>query len=328
MKSIIKIGKAMIMPVVVYLFFSVVTNGRFGTMQTIISIIRTGTVPLLLAMGMSFNMSMGMWDFSAGAIVYASAIFSSTISNQFGWGVLGMCILSVVIAIAMSAFTGFLYNRLMVPSLVLSLGLAMAYEALPFLLTKNATGRIGLTEGFLASMPYCLIVVAVMFVIYSYLTNLTVFGHNVKAIGSNIEIANNAGISLTKTKFLGFLAGGLFLGVAGFEYMSLNTSVSASGGFGSISIIFDAMMGIFLAALIGRYVNYSVAVIIGVFTIRMLGTGLIASGLSSQIRSTLTGFFLLVVIAYSSNQGRLKAHKRKLQIRDSANADYLQKTGG
>ena len=131
-----------------------------------------------------------------------------------------------------------------------------------------------------------------------------------------------AGVSAVGAKFLSFLISGAFLGVTSVMYLSINVSVVAVTGFTSVSMIFDSMMGIFIAAVLANYVNYSVAVVLGIFTIRMLGTAMVAFGMSSQVRGVMTGVFLLVVLVYSANAGLLEQTRTKKRIAAEANAAY------
>lgn len=310
------------LPVGLWMILFLVTKGRFGTLETIVAVLRTSAVPLLIGMAMSFNMMMNMWDFSTGAVIYAAAIFAANISNELSMGIPGLCLFCIVIAVALSAFSGFIYNRMRIPCLVLSIGLAMVYEALPSMFIKNSTGKIGILSGYLAQQPWSLLIVAGAFVLFYVLYNYTVIGKDIQAIGANIVVANNAGVNLDRVKFFSFVIGGFFLGLAAIEHISLNISVSAASGFSSSNIIFDSMMGVFIGVVLSKYCNYCVSVVVGVITIRMLGTGLVACGLSTQARSITTGIFLLVLLVYSANKGALAALRERKRIAQEANAAY------
>ncbi len=71
-----------------------------------------------------------------------------------------------------------------------------------------------------------------------------------------------------------------------------------------------------------KYINYNFAVLIGVITIRLLGAGLVACGLSSETRGILTGTFLFLVMAYSANAGVWDKYKQKKAVAAEANAAY------
>lgn len=321
---IINWSKAFILPAIVWIVFAIITKGRFSTLTSLLSVLRTAVVPLLIAMCLSFGMTMNMWNFAAGAIVYACAIFSAHISSKLGIGIPGLCVLSIVLGVVFCGLMGWIYRYLRVPCLVLSLGVAMVIEGLPGILIEDGTGKISLFEGFLGSAPWCYIIFIVMFALFVYINSATTFGANMRAIGANIKIADSAGIDIDRVKFKSFLLSGIFLGVAGIVYISINVSVIGVTGFASASMIFDGIMGVFVAQVLTRYIDYNVAIVIGTITIRMLSAGLVACGLSSEMRGVLTGIFLFVVVAYSTNAGFLERLKAKRHIVEEANAQLVK----
>lgn len=318
--------KAFTLPVGVYILFTILTGGMFGGMTTFLSIVRTSIVPVLLGMSLSFGMSMDMWNFAAGAIIYNAAIFSANIAKAMGLGIPGIILFAILVAVISNVIIGIAYNLFRVPCMVLSLGFAMIYEALPHFLAPESMGRIGILDGWMSDLPWCLIVVGVMFALFYFINNYTTLGANINAIGANIAIANNAGVGIDRVKFLSFLISGFFLGITGAMYLFVNVSVQAVTGFTSVALIFDSMMGIFVAVVLAKYVNYSTAVVIGVFTIRMLGTALVAFGMSSQMRGVMTGLFLLVVLVYSANAGMIERMRTKKAIAREADAAYQMRT--
>ena len=322
--KILNLCKAFILPIAVWVIFSIITKGRFSTWASLLSILRTSVVPLLLAMSLSFGMQMGIWNFSGGAVVFACAIFSAVISGKLGLGIIGVCIFSILIGVLLNAVMGALYRVLRIPCLVLSLGFAMVVEALPGMLISDSTGKIKLLDGFLGTAPWCFVVVLVMFAIFFYINSFTTLGVNVRAIGADIKIANSAGINIDRVKFLTFLISGAFMGVAGIVYVSINITVTGVLGFASAGMIFNGIMGIFIAFVLMKYINFNFAVIIGTITIRMLGAGLISCGFSSEVQGVLTGVFLFLVVTYSANAGLIERIKSRKKVAEKANAEYAK----
>lgn len=316
--------KALILPVAVWLIFAVITGGRFATLTSVLSVFRTGVVPLIIGMTLAIGMVMNMWNFAVGAIIYACAIFGAYFSGLTHTGVWGLCLFAVLTGVVLSIIMGILYRLLRVPCLVLSLGMAMVIEALPNIMVPNATGQIGLLDGFLGSSPWCYLIVIAVFAVFYYINNFTTLGADMRAIGANIRIAQSAGVNIDRVKFISFVITGVFLGVGGVLYMSANVSVIGVTGFASAAMIFDGFMGVFVAMVLGKYVNFSVAVIIGTLTIRLLSSGLVACGFSSEVRGILTGVFLFVVVSFSANSGVLEQIRAKKQIVEEANAQYAK----
>ena len=320
--KLINIGKTLVLPVVCWLIFGIITNGKFLTTRSVMSVLRTSVVPILVAMSMSFGMNMGMLNFAAGAVVITSGIFAANIATSLGWGVPGIVLFCIVFSVLICALNGILYRFLRVPCLVLSLGFCMVVEALPTFFFSSGIGSITLSQAFLSTSPYCFIVLAIMFVVFWYINSATSFGADMKAIGADIRIADNAGINIDKIKFLSFVFSGVFLGVTAVMYVSSNIKLTSVVGFSSVSMIMDGFMGIFVAFVFARFIDYSIAIVVGTVTVRILGAGLVSCGLTSEMRGVLTGLFLFIVLAYSANAGLPEQLKLEKMIRERA---YSQK---
>lgn len=315
-------GKAIVLPVAVFLIFLLLTDGKFANEKLLITVARQTVLPMLIAMAMSSLMIMGMWDFSAGSVVFAAAIFGAKISQATDTGIPGIVVGAILVSLVLMSISGILYNLMKVPSLVLSMGLVMVYEVLPRLCFEAGTAEIPMSQNTLSLSPWSFIIFAVMFVIFYVVLNHTTFGYNVHAIGANQIMAYNAGVNISSVKFKAYMLSGLFLGVAGALFMFQGIRVSAASMMASVGIIFDSMMGVFLAMVLRKYCGFPFGLLIGTFTMRMLGTGLISLGFSSTVRAVFTGLFLLVILVYAANQGRFSAWRMRKKLGDEADKLY------
>jgi ribose transport system permease protein len=277
---------------------------------------------MLIAMALSMLMTMGMWDFSAGSVVYAGAIFGGNIALMTETGIVGVMIFSLITALLFTTLSGVLYNLLRVPSMVLSIGLMMIYEVIPRLIFEGGAAEIPMAWGTLSQSPWCFIIFGIMFTVFNIVYNYTIFGHNVRAIGANQSIAYNAGVNITKIKLQAYIFGGFFLGIAGALFIFTGIRIYPATSMSSITVIFDAMMGVFLAFVLSRYCGFSFGLLIGAFTMRLLGTGLVSYGLSSTVRAICSGLFLLIILCYSANQGRFTAWRERKRVAAEANMLY------
>jgi ribose transport system permease protein len=93
---------------------------------------------------------------------------------------------------------------------------------------------------------------------------------------------------------------------------------------GSVSMIFDAMMGIFIAFFLQKYCNLAIGVVVGTFTMKMLNSGLVSMGLSTTVRDITTGLFLLILLCISANQGKFTEWRNNREKARLANEKYRQ----
>lgn len=291
----------LLLPIVIYVVFVCITKGAFGGYMALRTIARQSIIPIIIAMSISFDKMQGTWDFSAGSVVYASAIIGANLGNKYG--AVGVVICCMVVAIVLSIISGLAYTLLKIPVLILSIGALMLYESLPRIFFKTG-GVVSMTIAKMAQPPYCFWVFAIVFVFFYIVNKFSIFGHNVRAIGANQVVAYSAGVDIVKTKFLTYIMKGILLGVAGFMYIFSNIKVANPDTLTSFGLIFEALMGTFIAGFLSRYSGLSMGLVIGVFSMKMLTTAMVACGMAATVRSLVTGIFLLVLLCASSNQSK------------------------
>ncbi len=236
-------------------------------------------------------------------------------------GVWGLALFTIVTGVLSGALTGLLYNVMRVPCMVLTIGMMLVFEALPRVVFSNG---INLSSSYtvLAQSPWCYLILLAMLAIFYLLYNKTAFGHNLRAIGSNQAISNSVGLDLDKSKFLSFLVGGLFLGVAALLYVSSNGELRPVAAMASMQIMMDGFMGMFMSIFISRYCNTAFAVPISVYTMKMISNGFVSLGMSATVRDITNGMVLLVLLTISANQGLFERRKADRRFAEEANAAY------
>ena len=292
--------KAAAIPIVVYILFGVLSGGRMFNTRTLLTVLRQAVQPAIICYALLLGMNIGMMNFGAGAIVVCASIMGSGISSSLGLGLPGFILFAMLISLACSAVLGLLYNLLRVPCMVLSLGMMLVFEAVPRMFFSG--GAVISTENaFLARQPWVFVVILVMAVIFYILYNKTAYGHNIRAIGANQSVALAAGLNLDKIKFMNFMVGGLFLGVAAVLYLCNSGKVQNVAALGSMVVMMDGFMGVFLGMLLARWADPSIAVFLGVFTMKILSAGFVAVGLNATWKDVVTGLFMLIIMAVSAN---------------------------
>jgi ribose transport system permease protein len=270
-------------------------------------------------------MTLGIMNFAAGGVVLCSLIIGGNLAKMMGLGLAGVIIFCIIFSIVLSGITGLLYNLMRVPALVLTIGIVLVFESLPRIFFRGGV-TIPRRNTFLAQEPWCFIVLSVMGLIFYMVYNKTAFGHNLRALGSSPAIADNIGLNSDKIKFMCFMIGGLFLGVAAVLYLSNQGDVRNVTAMGSMVIMMDAFMGVFLAFFLAKYCNLTFAVVLGSITMKLINNGFVAMGTSATIRDITTGIFLFVLLAMSANQGWMDRLRVRKENARAANEKYALKT--
>lgn len=320
-RTVRNVALSLAIPVGMFLIFALLSGGQTFTVRMFTTTLRQSVMPIIICWGLMLNMSVGMMNFSAGAMMLTAGIIGGNLAKSTGTGVLGFALFTLVIAVAVGAITGLLYNWMRVPAIVLTIGTMLVWEAFPKMLyTGGVNLRANMTV--LSREPYIYIILGFMLVIFHLLFNYTEFGHNLRAIGNNQAIANSVGLNSDRIKFLAFLYGSVFIGVAAVLYVSQQGEVRNVSAMGSMTIMMDGFMGLFISMFLAKYCNMSVAVILGTFTMKMLSNGFVAMGLPATVRDIVQGIFLLILLVISANAGLFERRRADKLFAESANKEY------
>jgi len=251
-----------------------------------------------------------------------ASIVGGNLALRTGTGIFGVVSFCIIVTVTLGVITGVLYNLIRVPSMVLTIGTLMIWEAAPNIPFPNGV-RLPVSITILARSPYIFIILAVMFILFHLLYNKTAFGHNLRAIGNNQAVANSVGLDSDKIKMLSYVLGSVFIGVGAVLHASLSGEVRNVTLMSSMTIMMDAFMGVFMAMFLSKYCNTSIAVIIGAFSMKMLSNGFVAMGFSSTARDIVQGLLLLALLTISANAGIIETRRADKAFKETAEKERL-----
>ena len=303
--NIKNIVKVVLLPVVVYLMFFILSGGKFGKSSSLIINLKQSLAPTLISFAMCSNMLCDRMDLSAGAVVMLSAMFGAKMVYLYGFGLGTFALVVIVTGVVLGTISGIMYMLLKVPAIVTALGVCMIYETLSNLTSISWVTAIKGDITTFGRFPYCLIVFGIMFVLFYMIYNYTKFGYNVRACASSQQIARNGGVNTKKTAFLCYVVSSLFLGVAALLKISIQGSIDTPMYMSSTNIIFNCMLGIYVGLALEQYCNLLIGIFVGNFILNMLSTGLLSLGLSASLQDTASGIFLLIIMIFTYNNQRI-----------------------
>jgi D-xylose transport system permease protein len=157
-------------------------------------------------------------------------------------------------------------------------------------------------------VPYVMLMLAGLFILWTYVLNRTRFGRHVYAVGGNAEASRRAGISVDNIKIACFAICSMMAALGGIVLASRLRSVDTGAGGGSILLYAIAAPVIGGTSLFGGRGNIKSAVL-GALVIASIDNGLGLLGLSSGTKFVITaGVLLLAVTVYSiARKGRASA---------------------
>ncbi|MBF4695069.1 multiple monosaccharide ABC transporter permease [Fusibacter ferrireducens] len=145
-------------------------------------------------------------------------------------------------------------------------------------------------------LPFILILLGVLILIYSFLTNKTVVGRHIYAMGGNQKAAALSGIKTKRILFWVYANMGLLAAVAGIVFAGRLNSASPTAGDG---FELDAIAACFIggASATGG-VGTIMGAIIGGFIMGILNNGMSIMGISVFWQQIVKGLVLLAAIAF------------------------------
>ncbi|AWI50611.1 MULTISPECIES: ABC transporter permease [Pasteurellaceae] len=306
--------------ILLVIFFSV-TNDYFFTSNNIMTVgLQTSTIALI-GIGATCVILTGGIDLSTGSVVALSGVAAAMIVNAGVPVPIGM-VLGILVGGACGLTNGILVTQMKLPPFIATLGMMMVARGLALYVTNAAPvsgmpesfavlgngalfkiveeGPNGLPKVVFAGIPYPVIIMLFITVLFTFaLTKLKV-GRYIYAIGSNEEAARLSGIKTNVIKIYAYVASGLLSGLTGVILASRLVTAQPNGGVAyELDAIASAVVG--GTSLMGG-VGTIPGTLIGSFIIGVLRNGLNMNGVSSFVQMIVIG--LVIIVAVSLDQLR------------------------
>lgn len=145
-------------------------------------------------------------------------------------------------------------------------------------------------------VPTVLILLGIILLVYSYITQNTVIGRHVYAIGGNEKAARLSGVKTNKLIFLAFVNMSFLAAVAGLVFAARLNSASPQAG---MSFEMDAIGSCYIggASAYGGVGTVS-GTLIGALIMGILNNGMSIMGIDSNIQQVVKGLVLLMAVAF------------------------------
>ena len=278
--------------------FKILTPANFGSPDKLASYLQTSLIYAVGGCGFYFIVVMGLWDFSIGANVVLGSVLACYFAQSTGyWGV----VLAPIVCGAIIGFiNGIVYIKLRIPSLIVTVGLALIYESLSVFAAQGEEKVLSTSYRAFGSYPANLILALCAFLLTAMILRYTKTGTYTYAIGSNEYVAKNMGVNVDKYKVVSFVLCGFFTGIMAILTISYGTSMTAASSLSSMSRNFTPLMGTFVGLAFRRYGTPITAIVIGEFIIALLFNGFVALGAPTTIQNVVTGLVLLLIVALTT----------------------------
>jgi len=140
-------------------------------------------------------------------------------------------------------------------------------------------------------MPNVLIIMALLIAVYAFITNRTILGRQIYAVGGNVKAAKLSGVKTERLTFYAFVNMGLLAALAGLVFAArLNTASPRSG----IGFELDVIAACFIggASAYGG-VGKVTGAVIGAFIMGVMNNGMSMLGIGIDYQQVIKGIVLL-----------------------------------
>jgi putative multiple sugar transport system permease protein len=162
-----------------------------------------------------------------------------------------------------------------------------------------ATGRPG------TSFPISGIILTVLVVLYSFITNNTIIGRHIYAVGGNKHAAELSGVNSKRVNFFVMMNMSVLAALAGMIFVARS---QASGPFDGTGWELDAIAAVFIGgAAVSGGIGTVAGSIIGGLVMAVLSNGLALKGIQSDLVQIIKGLVLLIAVGvdvFNKTQGR------------------------
>ena len=324
-KKIDPFQRMLLIIIVVYSVFVTIKNPGFFQIQTVFDIIKTSSTTMIVAMGLLVVMISGGIDVSFMAIALFGSYTSLYIMIQMGINNLAFAFaVSMAIGVVIGMVNAVLISWLKLPPFIITLGTQNLFHGimttfisdksfgsgvLPECLHKfgqgtlfkvaTANGSTGLT---VSLIPVLIAGLATYFILRK-----TMIGRGIVAIGNDEESARRAGFNPFKIRLFVYAYSGALAGMMGIVYAAQVNALYPN------KMVGDELMVVAAVVIGGTKITGGqgkiFGAVLGVLITYLLNSTLIMIGLSSSWNNLFVGAILVIAVAITSYQERVKNRK-------------------
>ena len=284
----------LIIPAAVYLFFLILRPSVFAKPSLIWTLFNQSIAYIIMAWGMSFEMTAGNMDLSVGAEMIFGTLVACQLASKLG--IPGIVLGALAVALVIATIKSVLSTLINVNGLIISIAYTLIFGSLGYVYVKGQSVILTSENTLLGKFPYSLIILVISGIVIYVLDKYSVFGAHCRALGGNETLAKTAGIKKNVVNTKAIFICSIYAAIAAIISVSRCAGSAAQTGLLSMSVVFQAMTGVFIAMILTKYINMTVGIIVGVVSMNIITIGLIAIDMPSSMKDTVNGGFLLLLM--------------------------------
>jgi ribose transport system permease protein len=309
---------------VLLVIFGAASHGREFLETNLVSILDSGSILGVIAVGEVIVMISGNLDISVGSGAgLVTAVLAQVMAHSHANLTLGI-VVGVAAGLVAGLVNGVAVAYARVNSVIATLATYSAYLGVALLVTNGqeigidspALGTLG--TGSVASIPYLVIVLIVVTLLAMFLMRHSLGGHRVYAVGGSEHASRLAGIKVQRYLLSAFLLSGLCVAIAG--VMLAGQTGTAQPTEGSVGLELTAITAVLLGGTgLNGGTGTVLGAVLGVLVLSSLDNGLLLVGVPAFWQNVATGVVLMIAVLLQDVSGHrdrlraLRAARRRAQ---------------
>jgi ribose transport system permease protein len=298
-----------------------ILSDKFLTTSNIWNVLRQISVNVCIAVGMTMVILTAGIDLSVGSVLalcgaigaglFAKGIAIPSMDVLISFTVTGAIVASIATGSFLGWFNGWVITRFNVPAFVATLAMLTIARGLTMLWTggfpiTNLGAQFAyIGTGWFIGIPLPVWISGVVVVLAAVLTNKTVLGRYIYAIGGNESAAKLSGININRVKVIVYAIGGALAGVGGIIVTSRLDTAQPNAGIG---YELDAIAAVVIGGTsLSGGKGSIVGTVYGAVIIGILNNGLVLLSVSPFWQQVVKGFVILLAVIIDRFNSRKEA---------------------
>ena len=300
LRGLIQSGAVNVLILLVLALVVSILSDRFYQPGNIANILRQISIVAIVGSAVTLVMVSGGLDLSVGGILALAGVVAALTAAD-GYPIHLAFALGVVAGATIGLLNGILVVWLRINAVIATLGTLYISRGIANLITDGVPvhqvppGYNALGVGFLGPVPYPVVVMAIVVVIFTIIGRYSTLGRHAIAIGSNQEAARLSGIAVDRSRIILYVLVGVTAGLGGVILSSRLNSGQPTVGVGfEFSVIVAAVLGgTSLAGGVGSVPK----TLVGALIIGVLANGLNLLGVGIFWQTVVQGVVLILAVA-------------------------------
>lgn len=294
---------------------------NFISITNFVNILRQISVYGILSLAISMIILIGGIDLSLGSMVAMGGCLVATLYSRMGLPLWLAIILTLIGGGCVGFVNGFMVAHTTLPHFVITLATQMVIRGLAYLITQNLPvivqdqEFINLGNGAIKfgdskfEIPYSVIIMAGLFLIFWIILSKTKFGRHVYATGGNKEAAVHSGINIKTVNKVIYVFGGILAATSGIILASrlYGAQPTVGVGYEGEAIAASVLGGIRFGGGFGTLGG----TVIGSFILGVINNGLNMVRMDSYYQFIVKGLVILGAVYLDSIKGTVHFGKKK-----------------